>query len=58
MNNLTNIIKPPTRITCHTKSLIDIIIVNYKNDEIFTEILDLGYSDHLAQLLKYLHPPI
>jgi len=51
MNNLTNIVKSPTRITSHTKSLIDIVIVNYTNDEMFTEVLDLGYSDHLAQFL-------
>jgi len=50
-NNLTNTVKSPTRITSHTKSLIDIIIVNYANDEMFTEVLDLGYSDHLAQIL-------
>jgi len=50
MNNLTNITSP-TGITSHTKSLIDIIIINYTNDEMFTEVLDLGYSDHLAQFL-------
>jgi len=50
-NNLTNIVNSPNRITSHTKSLIDVIIVNNTNDEMFTEILDLGYSDHLAQIL-------
>ena len=28
MNNLTNVVKSPTRITSHTKSLIDVKIVN------------------------------
>jgi len=51
MNKLRNIVKSLTRITSHTKSLIDIIIVNYTNDEMFTEVLDLGYSDYLAQFL-------
>jgi len=51
MNNLINIVKSTTRITSHTKSLIDIIIVNNTNDEMFTEILDLDYSDHLTQFL-------
>jgi hypothetical protein len=51
INNLTNIVKSPARVTSHTKSLIDVIIVKNTNDEMFTEILHLGYSDHLAQLL-------
>jgi hypothetical protein len=49
MNNLTNIVRFPTSVISHTKSLIDVIIVNYTN-EIFTEILDFHYSDP-AQLL-------
>jgi hypothetical protein len=51
MNNLINIIQSPTRITYHSASLIDIIIVNNINKEMFTVNMDLGYSDHLAQLL-------
>jgi hypothetical protein len=51
MNNLTNIIKSPTRITNHSASLIDVIIVNNTNKKMFTVNIDLGYSDHLAQLL-------
>jgi exonuclease III len=51
MNNLTNIIKSPTRITNHSVSLIDVIIVNNINKKMFTGNMDLGYSDHLAQLL-------
>jgi len=31
MNNLINIVKSPTRISSHTKSLIDIIIVSNTN---------------------------
>jgi hypothetical protein len=51
MNNLINIIKSPTRISNHSISLIDVIIVNNMNNEMFTVNLDLGYSDHLTQLL-------
>jgi hypothetical protein len=51
MNYLKNIVKSQNRITSHTKSLIDVIIVNNKNYEMFTEILDLSFSDHLAQFL-------
>jgi len=50
MNNPINIAKSPTRIFNHSISLIDIIIVNNKNDEMITVNQDLGYSDHLAQL--------
>ena len=39
------------RIFNHSISLIDVIIVNKTNYEIFTVNQDLGYSDHLAQLL-------
>ena len=51
MNSLTNVVKSPTRITSHTKSLIDVIIVNNSNEEKLIEILDMLYSDHLAQFL-------
>jgi len=40
-----------TIVTIHTKSLIDVILVNIAKYEKFKEILHLGYSDHLAQLL-------
>jgi hypothetical protein len=51
MNNLTNIVKSPTRVTSHTKTLIDVIIVNNTNDDKFTATLNVGYSDHLVQVL-------
>jgi hypothetical protein len=49
MNNLINVIETPTRITSHSKSLIDVIIVNNSMKERLVEVLDVGYSDHLAQ---------
>jgi hypothetical protein len=49
MNKLINVIKSPTRITSHSKSLIDVMIVNNSKEERLVEVLDLGYSDHLAQ---------
>jgi len=39
------------RISNHSASLIDVLIVNNIKNEFFTVNLDLGYSDHLAQLL-------
>jgi len=51
MNNLTNIVKSPTRISDRSVSLIDVMIVDNTDNEMFTVNQDLGYSDHLAQLL-------
>jgi hypothetical protein len=51
MNNLINIVKSPTRISNHSISLIDVIILHNMNNEMFTVNQDLGYSDQLAQLL-------
>ena len=51
MNNLINVAKSPTRISNHSRSLIDVLIVNNIKSELFTVNLDLNYSDHLAQLL-------
>jgi hypothetical protein len=50
MYNLENTVKSP-RITSHSKSLIDVIILNSTSEAMFTEVLDLGYSDHLAQIV-------
>jgi len=50
-NNLINVVKSPTRISNHSASSIDVLIVNNIKNEFFTVNLDLGYSDHLAQLL-------
>jgi hypothetical protein len=49
MNNLINIIELPTRVTSHSKSLIDVVIVNNSKEKRLVEVLDMGYSDHLAQ---------
>jgi hypothetical protein len=41
-----------TRITKNTKSLIDVIIINNSNYTKPAEIMDLGLSDHYAQVLS------
>jgi len=51
MNNLINVVMSPTRISNHSASLIDVLIVNNIKKDLFTVNLDLGYSDYLAQLL-------
>jgi len=49
MNNLINVIESSTRITSHSKSLIDVVIINDSKEKRLVEMLDMGYSDHLAQ---------
>jgi hypothetical protein len=49
--NLVNTVDLPTRITKNTKSLIDVIIINNSNYTKQSEIMDLGLSDHYAQVL-------
>ena len=51
MNNLTNIVKSPTIIYNRSSSLIDVMIINNTENEMFTVNQNLGYSEHLAQLL-------
>jgi len=38
-------------ITVTNTSLIDVMIINSLYYDNITEVLDLGYSDHLAQIL-------
>jgi hypothetical protein len=33
MNNLINVIESPTRITSHSKSLIDVVIINNSKEK-------------------------
>ena len=51
MNNLTNIVKTPTRIYNRSSSSIEVMIINNTENETFTLNQKLGYSDHLAHLL-------
>jgi hypothetical protein len=50
--NLVNRVRSPTRVTKDTVSLLDVIITN--NDCIgeLAAVMDLGYSDHTAQILQ------
>jgi len=52
--NLTNTVTLPTRVTKNTSSLIDVIVINkqYNNNSI--EVVNLGYSDHFAQIICFL----
>lgn len=50
--NLANIVTSPTRITKNSSTQIDVIVTNRQVFECSSSVLDLGYSDHLAQTLK------
>jgi hypothetical protein len=49
---MINIVRSPTRITPSTVSLIDVIITNKDSAILSTTIVDLGFSDHHAQLVR------
>jgi len=51
-HNLTNIVRSPTRITPTSESLIDVVIINKQNPELEISVVDMGFSDHLAQVIK------
>jgi exonuclease III len=49
--NLENTVKSPTRITPNTKTLLDVIIINKAHYKTPATIVELGLSDHQAQML-------
>jgi diphthamide biosynthesis methyltransferase len=50
--NLVNTVTSPTRVTKNSTSLIDEIITNKEITRDTAIVIDLGYSDHMAQVLK------
>jgi hypothetical protein len=53
--NLENTVKAPTRITPNTKTLLDVIIINKAHYTTPATIVELGLSDHQAQMLPVLN---
>jgi len=49
---MINTARSPRIITSSTESLIDFIITNKDNPELRASVVDLGFSDHLAQIVK------
>jgi len=49
---MTNTAKSATRITPSTGSLIDVIITYKDIPVLYTAVVDLGLSDHLAQIVE------
>jgi hypothetical protein len=50
--DMINTVRSPTKITPSTESLTDVIITNKDNPELRTSVVDLGFSDHLAQIVR------
>jgi hypothetical protein len=49
---LFNTVRSPTIVTKDTVSLIDVIVTNKDSIGKLATVMDLGYSDHKAQLLQ------
>jgi len=52
IHDLVNIIRSPTRITSNSESLRDVILTNKDNPELRASVVELGFSYHLAQVVK------
>jgi hypothetical protein len=50
--NLKNAVNIPTRITKSTSTFLDVITINDKNCTEPSIVMDLGLSDHYAQVLS------
>ena len=50
--NLKSAVNVPTRITKNTASLLDVVITNEKKCISSLRVMDLGLSDHYAQIVS------
>lgn len=50
-NNISNVIIPPTRITCTTSTLLDLFLTNHDENNISAGVLSIGISDHLPIIM-------
>jgi hypothetical protein len=49
---MINTVRSLTRITPSTESLKDVIITNKDNPQLRAAVVDLGFSDHLVQIIR------
>jgi exonuclease III len=49
--NLINTVTSPTRVSRSSVSMIDVMVTSKQFNENFTEVVNVGYTDHLAQVL-------
>ncbi|KAG8291269.1 PC4 and SFRS1-interacting protein [Homalodisca vitripennis] len=54
-HNITRLPLPPTRVTPTSKTSIDFICTNMVTDEITTNVIHAGISDHSAQICEITH---
>ena len=52
LHNLVNTVRSPTRVTKNTASLIDVVITDKESISDLATVIDLGYSDHKAQVMQ------
>jgi hypothetical protein len=52
LHNLVNTVRSPTRVTKNTAYLIDVVITDKETISDTVTVIDLGYSDHKAQVLQ------
>ena len=50
--DMINTVRSPTRITPSADSLIDVTVTKKDNPELKASVIDLGFSDHLAQIVR------
>jgi hypothetical protein len=48
---LINKVTSPTRVTSSSESLLDVMVINRQFNKNYLEVVNMGYSDHLAQIL-------
>jgi hypothetical protein len=51
-NNLLNTIACPTRVTTSSSSLLEVMIRNKIFYHTTTKVVEVGYSDHFAQVMN------
>jgi hypothetical protein len=47
---LQNVVRVPTRITARSEASLDVIVINKCILKLEVSVIDLGFSDHLAQI--------
>jgi hypothetical protein len=52
LHNLVNTVRSPTRVKKNTVSLIDVVITNKDSTSDRATVMDQGYLDHKAQVLR------
>jgi exonuclease III len=52
LHNLVNTVRSPTQVTRNTASLTDVVITDKESISDIATVIDLGYSDHKAQVLQ------